>query len=313
MTPWHIRLTTAASFWVALLAFSPAHAQSSVLEIVLALLDRMDSSPSASMFGNIAANSAGITSQPRPLRSEDMVIIGFDSSSRPVQFLAGPDGLTVTSAMASLVSRGLSAGFYPPGSAIYALPPAGQLSLFDEAADGRKLALVREALLTRIDGSLKFNSVGILLPDLAPTLHVAAYGSLSAPWAGLADLPPPIWETTVLGAVNTGQVVTQIQVVIGGLPDSLSDLGVGQVSIGPNSAIAMANVGNALAIMQQAIVLDDRGKGGATFNIASNAMAVQGDVAVRIEGVIQNVGLIRTTVIGAVNGGLIESGSVGLD
>lgn len=301
-----VRLVTSLPICGLLLMASSVPAQSSVLKDVLKFIDLMDAKPLEAMFGNIALNSAGISLQPKSLRDGDIVIVGYDRFSQPIQMVAGPNGLMITPEIATTASSSLSAGFYPTGSAIYTLPPAGQLSLFDESVDGQKLMLMREALLTRIDGSINFTNIGIIIPDLAPTFHVATYGNLTTSLVNIPKRQLPTWETTVLGAVNSGEMVSHIDIILGELPDNFANLELGQIKVGPNKALVLANTSTILVTAQKTSILSDADRSKAILNMAANSMEVRGNVSTRVGGVMQGISRINTTVIGAVNSGKIE-------
>ena len=117
---------------------------------------------------------------------------------------ATAEGVLVTESTAAGLSSGLAAGIYPPGSALYAVPPAGQLSLFQEAQDRRALALATELVMTRIDGSVTNIITGIVPPEMA-----SVYALQQGPAIGvvLGEV-----QSTVIGSVNTGEIVTHVDV-----------------------------------------------------------------------------------------------------
>ncbi|MFD1808604.1 hypothetical protein ACFSHQ_12285 [Gemmobacter lanyuensis] len=56
------------------------------------------------------------------------MIIGYDALGDPVRATATAEGVMVSESTASGLASGLAAGLYPPGSALYSVPPGGQLS-----------------------------------------------------------------------------------------------------------------------------------------------------------------------------------------
>ena len=291
-------------------AVAPAGA-ASILEDVLDALSGLYAAPLVAMFGNAAINVPTQTMVTATLRAGDQVIIGYDALQNPVQAVADAAGLTVTAEQAASLQSGLQAGLYPAGSALFSLPPAGQLSLYDQSADGMALARAEEMFLSRIDGRVTNIVTGMLFPDLAPTVLAAAYDpNGSDPLDHLASTTAQI-NSTVLGAVNTGAVVSNVQVLVGGLPGLGEGLGRAKISIGANGLVGLAKTEAALAVSA------GLGQMGAapetaniTYNIAVNAMAIDGRVMNRVSASTARVAQITSTVIGAVNGGAINSGAV---
>jgi hypothetical protein len=281
-------------------------AASTILQDVLAALGGLYGGPLVSMFGNGAFNAPQLTAVSVGLQAQDQVIIGYDPQQVPVYATAGATGLIVTPAQAASLQSGLAAGLYPPGSALYSLPPAGQLSLYDRAVDGAVLARAEEMLLTRIDGHVSNVVTGMLFPDLAPTRIAAAQNP--AEFLDLATLAPTI-DSTVLGAVNTGTVVSDIKVVVSSLPDHLGGLGLSEISIGANALAGLARTESALAVQGGMRQLGgDAQLASVSYNMAVNAMDVNGRIQNQISATTMRVGEIASTVLGAVNGGSINLG-----
>lgn len=279
---------------------------STILQDVLAALGGLYGGPLVSMFGNGAFNAPQLTAVSVGLQAQDQVIIGYDPQQVPVYATAGATGLIVTPAQAASLQSGLAAGLYPPGSALYSLPPAGQLSLYDRAVDGAVLARAEEMLLTRIDGHVSNVVTGMLFPDLAPTRIAAAQNP--AEFLDLATLAPTI-DSTVLGAVNTGTVVSDIKVVVSSLPDHLGGLGLSEIAIGANALAGLARTESALAVQGGMRQLGgDAQFASVSYNMAVNAMDVNGRIQNQISATTMRVGEIASTVLGAVNGGSINLG-----
>jgi hypothetical protein len=281
-------------------------AASTILQEVLNTLGEMYDAPLISMFGNAAFNAPERITVATTLKPADRVIIGYDAVQNPVFGVASDTGLLVTPEQAAALQTGLAAGLYPQGSTLYRLPPAGQLSLFNQAADGVELARAEEFLMTRIDGRVSNIVVGMLLPDLAPAAMVAAYDPVTI--AGKARLPSTI-DSTVLGAVNTGTVITNVEVIVGGLPGGANDLGLSSVSVGANGLAGLARTKSAMALSAGVRQMGyDADIASVSYNIAMNAMDVDGRVRNEIRATNFRVGEITSTVIGAVNGGGINHG-----
>jgi hypothetical protein len=146
----------------------------------------------------------------------------------------------------------------------------------------------------------------MLLPDLAPAAMVAAYDPVTI--ADKARLPSTI-DSTVLGAVNTGTVITNVEVIVGGLPGGANDLGLSSVSVGANGLAGLARTKSAMALSAGVRQMGyDADIASVSYNIAMNAMDVDGRVRNEIRATNFRVGEITSTVIGAVNGGGINHG-----
>lgn len=286
-------------------------AASTILQDVLATLGGLYGAPLIAMFGNGAFNAPQSMTLAATLQPADQVIIGYDPLENPVYAIAGADGVLVTDAQASALHSGLAAGLYPAGSALYALPPAGQLSLYERSAQGAALARAEEMLMTRIDGHVTNIVTGMLFPDLAPTITPAMLVAAIEPAKiqGFANLAPRI-DSTVLGAVNTGTVVTDIEVVVNKVPNHIEGLGFSQISIGANGIAGMARTEASLAIQAGVRQMGvDARMAAISYNIASNAMGVNGAITNRISDTTMRIDRITATVIGAVNGGDISHGT----
>lgn len=284
------------------LSLSALQAEATILEDLLARIDRMGISPLMSVMINLAETVATPTSEARQLQAGDPVIVGYDAAGNAVSGIAGPRGVVVTPAMAGAMPRGLAAGLYPLGSALYTLPPAGQLSLYHESASGLALASARDLAMSRIDGTVTNVISGLLLPDLVPASLVAVYDAEGGP-GGLMILQDI--HTTVLGAVNTGEIVTEISV--GWQPGGSIDLALAGVSQGASIAVQEAQTRTAAAQSVDIHQIGGRPDVQAlALNLAHSACGISGAVMNDISGKTGGIGDIVTTVIGAVNGGRVN-------
>ena len=293
---------TTRSIAVAALALSAQTAGASTLEGVLERINQMGGSPLMSIMANLAETIATPVTEDRKLLEGDRVILGYDISGNPVTTVAGPTGVTVTPVLAASMTSGLAAGLYPVGSALYALPPAGQLSLFDETVTGRALETARELAMSRIDGSVTNIIEGLLLPDLVPATLVAAQiaQSVAENQIVMQDI-----RTTVLGAVNTGEIVTNVTVSF--QPGGSVDLALAGISNGADIAVQQAQTRSAWASSVQFSQIGGQPDVQAlALNIAHSASAITGAVVNRVNGQSVVVGDIVTTVLGAVNGGRVN-------
>ncbi|MCB1425261.1 MAG: hypothetical protein R3D65_06445 [Zhengella sp.] len=287
-----------------LFAGSPARAQSlSILERLVLALDDGYGTTKWSMMANIAENSGGaLTMQPRSLLPGDSVVIGYDLSGNPVSATSGAEGVLVTEVQASRLSAGLPAGLYPVGSALYSLPPGAQLTLQAEDREGQALQRARELLTARIDGSVA-NLIYYTIPD--ELVEVAALQhSFADPVSGLN-----IGEitSTVLGAVNTGQIVTEITTDrIVGPVGVILDLTKSQIANGPNIALSQAATETTHALHRVNTMLGgSAGTATVAVNIASNTMEIRGRITNVIMGKSAQIRMQAATAIGAVNGGIV--------
>ena len=160
---------------VAAFTISPTCASASILERVIALLDAAYPHIKASnISANIAENISNPTTRTRSLATGDRVIIGYDTTGTAVLGTADAFGVWVDRSQASALGSGVSAGLYPVGSAVYSLPPAGQLSIFDQSSSGGTLTPAQETVMTRIDGSIT-NVMTSVMPTF--TSDVTAFNS----------------------------------------------------------------------------------------------------------------------------------------
>jgi hypothetical protein len=277
-------------------------AEASVLDRVLELIDAAYPDLMALSFSaNIAENVSNPMMQNKSLSTGDLVIIGYDPAGTAVFGTADQFGVLVTPSQAAALGSGLSAGLYPIGSAVYTLPPAGQLSIYDQSASGASLALAAETVMSRIDGSIS-NTAVAFLPDL--TTDVAAVAANLA----LRNVDFASMGSTALGAVNTGEIITHVKVVTG--PDALAVHGIdlARLGRGPNATMDYAMTDDLVALSSRVHQMG----GGLNesilaLNLASNSSAVSGRVQNTISGLNARIGDIVTTAIGAVNGGSISN------
>lgn len=275
-------------------------AGASVLERVLRALDAMGP-PLTGVFANVAAQ--GAPDAARVLRPGDRVIVGYAPGGAAVTALAGPEGLYLDPAQAAGLQTGLAAGLYPPGSALYALPPAGQLSLYQADRDDRALAQAREFLATRVDGSITTVMTGLTLPELA-LVHAGPGGGPGYDPAGA--LAGRI-EATVLGAVNTGQVVTALAIdVVPQDPGGALFPALAGIAAGASQSVHQAQGEGVSALSARIGQLGGGPEGGVLMlNLAANEAEVLGRIETRISGQSARLGSMVATVLGAVNGGAI--------
>lgn len=294
---------------VAALILGPMPSRASTLEGVLNRISLMGGSPLMSVMVNLSETIASPTLADRTLTVGDKVILGYDAAGNAVSATAGISGMLVTPAMAAAMTNGVAAGLYPVGSSLYALPPAGQLSLYDETVSGVVLETARELAMSRIDGSVTNVIQGLLLPYLVPASLVAVYDADGGS-DGLLIMQD--MRTTVLGAVNTGEIVTQITVT---LQDAGQiDMDLAGISQGANIAVQQAQTRAASANSVDLSQIGGRADSSAiALNIAHSASEITGAVVNRVNGQSVAIGDILTTVLGAVNGGRVGSDQLAAD
>ncbi len=290
------------AFCVALALLPSAVSAQTVLERVLPLVTRIEALTANSVFANIA-ETVTVPNQlsDRRLSAGDRVVTGYATDGTPTFGVAGLDGLTISQTDASRHDRGLPPGFYPNGSLLFQLAPGAQLSLFNEAQDGALLAQAQELALSRIDGRITTQLLGLTLPE--ELTAIAAVSSDLSQITTVGNL-----QSTTLGAVNTGEIVTNIQVdYVPTLDTPAIGFASSRIATGYNAALD-----SAATSVTEATAVDTTTLGGSAeaavlaLNIASNMAEVTGAVMTHIQGRSASVGTIVTTVLGAVNGGVVS-------
>lgn len=288
--------------FAATFVLSPPVASASILERVIALLDAAYPHIKASnISANIAENISKPTIKNRSLATGDRVIIGYDTSGTAVLGTADAFGVWVDPSQASALGSGVSAGLYPIGSAVYSLPPAGQLSIFDQSSSGGTLTPAQETVMTRIDGSIT-NVMTSVMPTFTSDVTVFNSGMVSS-YIDMSTV-----GSTALGAVNAGEIVTHIQVLTG--PDALGAIGIdlAQLAKGPNATFDYALAGDVSSLTHRTSQIGGGlNESMLAMNIASNSSEVTGRVSNIVVGLNVSIGDIVTTTIGAVNGGMIQN------
>jgi hypothetical protein len=280
----------------------PQTASASVLERVLQLLDAAYPHIKASgISANIAENTSNPIALNQTLKSGDSVVIGYDVTGTAIFGTADALGVLVAPAQAAALGSGVNARLYPIGSALYSLPPAGQLSIFEQASNGDVLSLAQETVMTRIDGSIT-NLVMTVTPTLAP--DVTAFGSsMTSTYIDFSEM-----GSTALGAVNAGEIITNVQVLTGADALGVKDIGLALLNRGPNESLNLAVAGDVLAISSRINQMGGSlNESVLSLNLATNSSEVTGRVQNTILGLNARVDNIVTTAIGAVNGGSVSN------
>jgi hypothetical protein len=289
------------SLCISALISYPVVACASVLDRVLELASALYPQIRAANFtANIAENAGSFITEQRTLSRGDHVIIGYDGSGAPVLAFADSSGVLVTTAQADkLVSGGVSAGLYPVGSALYSVPPAGQLSIFNQSTSGDLLSQARTAYMTRVDGSIS---------NIISTLYPPEISQIAALESGMRSFDFGNMGTTALGAVNAGEIVTDVQVITGIDAIGLSGIDLARLSRGPNVAFDYGLVDTALALSSRVEQMGGSVNASTlAVNLATNGTEVTGRVENVILGVNGSIVDVIATTIGAVNGGHISN------
>lgn len=281
----------------------PGVGQASILEDVLLRIDQLGHSPLSAIMVNLASNVATPMETPATLAPGALVVVGYDQDGVPVSLQAGESGVTVPPELAASMATGLQAGLYPVGSQLYELPPAGQLSLYAQSRDGEALSQAQALLMSRVDGSITTVIRGVLLPDLAPAQLASVYNPHRE--ADLLRLDQI--RSTTLGAVNTGEILTNVTAKW--QTDALApdlDLGLAEVSLGTSSLISQAMTDTASASHLSSRELGGIGGAALVLNLASNEMAIAGQITTIVQSQSVRIDEILTTAIGAINAGAIN-------
>lgn len=279
-------------------------AAASVLAEVLAQIDAMGGSPLAAVMTNLAENIAVPVQGFRELRPNDRVIVGYDGAGAPVVLEAGNEGVFLSAEVASTLSSGLQAGLYPAGSLLFSLPPAGQLSLYEESRDGAELAHARELLMSKIDGSITNIILSAAPPELAPVQLASVY--VARHTDDLLDLDSI--RSTALGAVNTGEIITNVSAaLVPGAVVPQINMRLAEVSSGANVSLDEVVSGTASSLHMVTGEL-----GGSAFdralvlNQSTNVSMVTAHVLTIVRQQNTNISEITTTAIGAINAGSVN-------
>jgi len=286
---------------VSVLIFEPLTAAASVLDRVLELAGSLYPQIRAANFtANIAENAGSLITEKKTLVGGDTVIIGYDGLGTPVLSVAGSSGILVSPAQAAtLASGGVGAGLYPVGSALYSIPPAGQLSIFNQNASGALLNQARTSYMTRIDGSIT---------NIISTMYPPEINQIAALEVGVKVFEFGTMGSTALGAVNSGEIVTKVQVLTGADAIGLSGIDLARLSKGPNITFDYASTDMAYALSNHTEQMGgSMNSSMMAINLATNSTDVTGRVTNIILGVNGTVNSIVTTALGAVNGGSVSN------
>lgn len=290
-------------FCVLVMCPASAPAQSgSILHRVLAFVDQIAANGPNGVMINWAANSgSAFQKRDRRLSIGDTVIIGYAAGGHPVRATADTGGLHVTPAVAATMQTGLNAGSYPLGSALYALPPAAQFSLFEYDSQMKTLDRLATQATIGIDASITnilTSRRPDLLPGIANTTSAHDYTSL------ISDI-----QSSAIGAVNTSQIIQHARLgepAFGEL--KLEDLTGAKISYGMNAALQEASTA-ALHARQLSVKANVSGE--TTMHLAMNAASNAQNVSARVVNLVNDRSIeiksLITTAIGAVNGGSVSA------
>lgn len=280
-------------------AMSMAQAET-FFDRLVPLLDRIESLNVNTMMINVADNSpSGMMQVPRYLTAGDRVIVGYDEMGQPDYATVGQNGLTVTTEDALSHDRGLPPGFYPVGSMLFQLEPAAQLSLYESDFSGQSLEAAQVLMTSYINGNITTYISGVVAYELT---EIAAIEFDFDQVFNVGRV-----QSTVLGAVNTGEIATNITV------DFDPDLDVpemnyalSQISNGINGAVSAAESATTYAVSGTTDAIGgDVETAFLALNIATNTSAIAGAIMTTIRARSASVQDAVTTAIGAVNGGIV--------
>lgn len=290
-----------------LMAFAgAASAQQSVLERVLAQVDNSTNLASVNgTFANIAENIGGTTTVynngTTTLTVDEFAALASADHKANYTSVAGTsyisnDGSSVvTAAQYALLSAADKAEYtlVSSTSGIFVSNLTGEIITNEEYngityANAAAVQLAVDAYnAVTVSGLEGINgSINNVINGLDTATMVAAVGSITATEYLLPTIDLGNISSTVLGAVNTGEI-----------------------TLGVNQAVDQAKTTSTGALSS---VIDQIGgsadTGALVLNIASNMTGVNGSINNTMTGVNGSVGTAATTVLGAVNTGTIISG-----
>lgn len=289
-----------------LMAFAgAASAQQSVLERVLAQVDNSTNLASVNgTFANIAENIGGTTTvyynatSNETLTAAELEELQASDLATNYGVIAATDYVatdrseTITAAAYALLSAADKAAYTLAGAAAYYVNGDGEVitataygQLYaNQAALDAVVATYEAVTVSGLEGIN--GSINNVINGLDTATMVAAVGSITATEYLLPTIDLGNISSTVLGAVNTGEI-----------------------TLGVNQAVDQAKTTSTGALSS---VIDQIGgsadTGALVLNIASNMTDVNGSINNTMTGVNGSVGNAATTVLGAVNTGTIISG-----
>lgn len=267
--------TTALS----LVALSSAASAQSVLERVLNEIDNSTNLASVNgTFANIAENVGSVATQTVYVADNGTTITQSTYDAE----LASRTQSAVNSIVAVTDGDGDVIGYSYNGGMPVALQTAVSQA---EAAAAQQMDANYNALEVGLVEGIN-GSVTNVINGLDTATMVAAVGNVTATEFLLPDVDLGNISTTVLGAVNTGEI-----------------------TLGVNQSVDQAKTTSTGALSSVVEQLGGSADTGAlVLNIASNMTGVNGAISNTMTGVNGSVGSASTTVLGAVNTGTIVSG-----
>ncbi len=292
----------AALLATGLVLAAPVAQAESILVRVLNLIAASEPLRLSAVFANVAENAGSLIESRRTLMEGDSVVIGFGSDGLPVTRIAGPLGLGVDAETAASLSGGLASGIYPLGSALWRLPPAGQLALWNEDQSGHALTEARALLAGRIDGGIDLIAFAQIVEDPRLVTVAALSVSLAEPVREAVDRRV---QSMVLGAVNAGTVLQGLNFRETG---DIIQHQVSAVEAGSGRLVEAATSATSSALNAK-ITAFGAAPGITTLalNLAGNTATVDGAVHLMLRDVSARIGTLTTTVIGAVDDGTIRT------
>ena len=288
-----------------LVAFAGAASAQSVLERVLSQVDNSTNLASVNgTFANIAENIGGTTTVYYNATSNTTITLDEYQAiiDAPVQtdyiaaaatdYVSTDRTTVITGAEYLLLSAADKAGYslVPSATSYYVgtdgavLNAAAWGALYTTATKATALTAYEAVTLSGLEGIN--GSINNVINGLDTATMVAAVGSITATEYLLPTIDLGNISSTVLGAVNTGEI-----------------------TLGVNQAVDQAkttSTGALSSVIEQ--IGGSADTGALVLNIASNMTGVNGSINNTMTGVNGSVGTAATTVLGAVNTGTITSG-----
>lgn len=268
-----------ASSALALVGFASAASAQSVLERVLGEIDNSTNLAQVNgTFANIAENVGSVGTQ--------TVYVANDGTTISQS--------TYDAQLAAATTSNVNTISYTPAEG--ATPASWNFGGTSYATQAQAVAAAEAAANTALSGAYNPLNVGLtegingsvtnVLNGLDTATMVAAVGNVTATEFLLPTISLGNISTTVLGAVNTGEITLGVNQSV----DQAKTTSTGALSSVVNQLGGSADTG--------ALVL----------NVASNMTGVNGAISNTMTGVNGSVGSATTTVLGAVNTGTITSG-----
>ncbi len=314
-------LTTTAVLTVAMAGAASAQ---SVLERVLAQTASLNDVTGvfANTADNIGAGADSVTTEPRQLTAGDIIFVGVDANTNPVFGTVQADGSVIGEggALDGVVLANNAGTIGATGAGTDLVAPIGApVQLGDEglglgsASVGSGITVVTNGVLQTvsvtqsaglIDGSIDIIANRIDEATANVDNQVTAISDVTVNFGNMA--------TTVLGAVNTGEIgLGTNQEVEEAIADTSQAVRSVVTQVGTTAASTVVAVNSALNTMDidGGISVNLEGVNASVAAISPDQLDILSDAgSITLAGLDQLLGSMETTVLGAVNTGTIVSG-----